>query len=103
MDSHCNIAKKIEEGRKIMNKKTLCLTLFVAMLTLCLSGLVAAQETTGSLVGTVRDSNGAAVAGATVTVTEPSRANVLVRTVTTSDDGVYSIPDLKVSTYVVTV
>ena len=30
-----------------------------------------AQEITGSIVGSVRDANGAAVKGATVTITDP--------------------------------
>ncbi len=62
-----------------------------------------AQETTGSIVGAVRDQNGAAVAGATVTITEPTKDNNVVRTTTTSDDGVFSAPNLYVSVYNVTV
>ena len=67
-----------------------------------LSGLVIAQETTGNLIGTVRDSNGGAISGATVTITEPSRNNDVVRTITTNDDGTFSVPNLQVSTYQVT-
>src|SRR5438270_379302 len=73
----------------------LCL-LFVAAY--CLAGSVHAQEITGSLVGTVKDANGAAVKGATVNVTD-SEKKVLVRTVTTNDDGQYTVRDLPVAKY----
>ena len=48
--------------------------LFVA-LALCfsLAGAAVAQEITGSIVGTVKDPNGAAVKGATVTVTDADK------------------------------
>ncbi|HYJ91112.1 MAG TPA: carboxypeptidase-like regulatory domain-containing protein, partial [Pyrinomonadaceae bacterium] len=84
-------------------KKTWCSLLAALTLTFCFSGIILAQETTGSLFGTVKDSAGAAVAGATVTVTDPSKNNSVVRTVTTNDDGVYSVPDIKASPYTVTV
>jgi uncharacterized surface anchored protein len=73
--------------------------LFVALV-LCfsLTGIAVAQEITGSLVGSVKDPNGAAVKGATVTVTDTDK-KVVVRTTTTNDDGQFSIPDLTVATY----
>src|SRR6266498_4175821 len=55
-----------------------------------LTGLAVAQEITGSIVGTVKDSNGAAVAGATVTVTD-SGTKLVVRTVQTNDEGQYTV------------
>ena len=45
-------------------------------------GAAFAQETTGTLNGTVKDTTGAAVKGATVTITDEEK-NVVVRTVTT--------------------
>jgi hypothetical protein len=77
--------------------------LFVA-LALCfgLTGIAVAQEITGSIVGSVKDPNGAAVKGATVTLTDVG-TKLTVRTATTNDDGQFSIPDLPVSTYDVTV
>jgi hypothetical protein len=71
---------------------------------LCLSlyGVAHAQEISGAIVGTVKDANGAAVAGATVTVTDAEK-KVDVRTVTTNDDGQYSVPLLPPGMYVVTV
>src|SRR5437879_13351788 len=58
-----------------------------------LTGIAAAQEITGSIVGTVKDSNGAAVAGATVTVTDTEK-KIVVRTVQTNSDGEYTVRDL---------
>jgi len=85
-----------------MIRKTWFSFIAAAALCLCFSGLVVAQEIAGSIVGTVKDSAGAAVAGATVTVTDQAKQNV-VRTVTTNDDGTFSVPNIPVSTYTVTV
>ncbi|MDT7779161.1 MAG: hypothetical protein QOC99_1673, partial [Acidobacteriota bacterium] len=75
----------------------------VLALVLCTGMSVAfAQETTGSINGTVKDSTGAVVKGATVTITDESK-KVVVRTVTTGDEGEYSVPTLPVGTYTVTV
>ena len=84
-------------------KKTWCSFLVAFALTLCLSAIALAQETTGSLNGTVKDANGAAVPGATVTVTDPSKNNIVVRTTNTNDNGEYSVPNLPTSTFAVTV
>ena len=61
-----------------------------------------AQELTGSIVGTVKDANGAVVKGATVTVTDMEK-NQVVRTITTDDDGAYAARDIHVGSYEVTV
>ena len=45
-----------------------------------------AQEITGVISGTVKDSAGAAVAGATVTISDADK-QVVVRTVTTNEAG----------------
>jgi hypothetical protein len=76
--------------------------LVILALVFC-AGLSAAraQEITGSLNGTVKDASGAAVKGATVTVTDQG-SKVAVRTVTTNDEGDFSIPSLPVATYTVT-
>src|SRR2546430_16833695 len=63
-----------------------------------LTGIAVAQEITGSIVGTVKDSNGAAVAGATVTVTD-SGTKLVVRTVQTNDEGQFTARDLSVTKY----
>lgn len=67
------------------------------------SGYAAAQEITGSLNGTVRDSTGASVAGATVTISDPTKNNIAVRTLTTSDEGTFSAPNLQSGIYQVAV
>ncbi len=75
----------------------------VLLLGLCLSAIPAvAQETTGSIVGIVKDPKGAVIAGATVTITSTDR-NIVVRSVTTNDDGAYSAPFLPIGHYAVAV
>ncbi len=66
-------------------------------------GTVYGQETTGTIFGTVRDSSGAVVPGATVRIVDSTKADLLVRTLTTNSEGIYSAPNLDVSTYTVTV
>src|SRR5438128_11972997 len=61
-----------------------------------------AQEITGSIAGTVKDPNGAAVKGATVTITNSDKKDV-VRTVVTNDEGEFSVPLLPVAYYDITV
>src|SRR5438876_8971360 len=63
-----------------------------------LTGIAVAQEITGSIVGRVSDTNGAAVKGATVTITDSDK-KVVVRTIVTNDDGQFSAPNLTVSNY----
>ena len=69
---------------------------------LLISGTVLAQDITGSIVGLVKDANGAAVAGATVTIKDTDK-NIVVRTITTSSDGAYAAPLLLTGHYSVTV
>lgn len=91
------------EEDKNMSKKTLSSILFAIAITMCLSGMAFGQEITGSIVGTVRDSNGAAVPGATVTITDPSKGDLVVRNLTANGNGEFSVPNLTISTYSVTV
>jgi cytochrome oxidase Cu insertion factor (SCO1/SenC/PrrC family) len=63
---------------------------FLVALALAVTGLAAAQETTGSIGGTVVDAQGLAVPGATVTVTGPQGA----RTSVTDAAGHYVAPFL---------
>ena len=64
--------------------------------------LAGAQEVTGSISGTVRDSTGAAVSGARVEVINTDRA-VTIRNVTTNETGYYTARALPVGTYTVKV
>jgi hypothetical protein len=73
-----------------------------AVLILVVSAVALAQEVTGNIVGTIKDSTGAAVQGATVTITDAEK-KVVVRTVTSNDNGEYSAPNLNSGVYDVTV
>ena len=65
---------------------------------LCLLGAVAAaQVTSGTIFGVAKDSTGAIVSGANVTVTNP--ATGVKRTLTTSNDGNFVVPNLPPGTY----
>lgn len=87
----------------MMSKKTWSSILLAMAITLSLSGFALGQEIMGSIVGTVKDSAGAVVPGATVTITDPSKDNLVVRTVTTNEDGEFSAPNVPVSSYTITV
>src|SRR5579864_1574733 len=67
------------------------------LLLLCVSS--AAQSTTGRILGTLTDASGAAVAGATVVVTDVQRGTS--RTAATDESGAYAIPDLQPGTYTI--
>jgi Carboxypeptidase regulatory-like domain len=56
-----------------------------------------AQETTGVILGTVRDSSGAVIPGAKVTITEQTTG--AVRIINTSREGAYIAPLLPPGTY----
>jgi len=62
---------------------------------------LAAQTTTGRMLGSIRDESGASLPGATVTVTDVQRGNS--RTVITDESGAYVIPDLIPSSYTIRV
>ncbi len=66
------------------------------------AAVASAQEITGSISGTVKDPNGAAVAGASVTITNAQTKGV-ARTSTTDDNGAFSAPDLPSAFYDITV
>src|SRR6516164_7292881 len=82
-------------------RKILC-CLFCAFL---VCGVVAevcsAQTTGGTMRGTVTDTQGGAVAGAKVAVTNTA-TNITV-SLDTNSAGIYNYPDLKVGTYTITV
>ena len=70
---------------------------FVILITTAVMG----QTFRGTILGTVTDPSGAVVAGAKVTAKNP--ATGLERTTQTSADGSYSIPELPLGTYTVTI
>src|SRR4051794_7135079 len=78
------------------------LRLFSALLFVALAGHGAlAQTVVGRISGTVKDPSGAVVAGASVAVT--NAATNLERTVKTDEDGFYTVTNLPVGTYTVSV
>ncbi len=72
----------------------LLLTTFTLLL---FSASALAQSTTGRILGTLTDPSGAAVAGATVVVTDVQRGTS--RTMTTDESGDYAAPDLQPGAY----
>jgi outer membrane receptor protein involved in Fe transport len=59
------------------------------------------QTFRGTILGTVTDSSGATVVGATVTIKNVDTG--LIRTTVSTGDGTYSVPELPVGTYTVTI
>lgn len=72
-------------------------TWVVALILLLAAIPVLAQVPTGTIMGVVKDSSGAVVAGATVTILSPETG--LTRPVTTGDDGAYRAPNLPTGHY----
>lgn len=85
------------------SKKAWSSILFAVAALLFISGLTMGQELNGSIVGTVKDSAGAVVPGATVTITDPSKDNRVVRTLTTNENGEFTAATVPVSSYNITV
>ena len=82
--------------------KTRMLPVFLTVVFFCLSAIsLHAQTFRGTILGTVTDPSGAVVAGATVVV--KNLGTGLERTTQTSADGSYSLPELPIGTYTVTV
>lgn len=71
--------------------------LTVSLLALCLLLNASAQSGTTGVSGIVKDQNGAAVAGATIRLTNP--ATGFGRSMTTSGDGAYAFPGIPPATY----
>src|SRR5258706_15163408 len=70
--------------------------LFLAFV-LALTGLAAAQETTGAITGRITDAQGLAVPGASVTVTNIQTSGA--RTFVTDSDGRYTASNLQPGRY----
>src|SRR5262245_1296181 len=82
------------------NMKSTRILFAVLLLSISLVSL-SAQETRSALLGTVRDSAGAVVAGASVTITNTeTNSNT---TLTTNDSGYFEAPYLLPATYTITV
>jgi Carboxypeptidase regulatory-like domain/TonB dependent receptor len=88
---------------KMMNRSIRNLSAWaclVAAVILMCAVLTGAQTFRGTILGAVMDSSGAAVPGATVTIKNVDTG--LTRTVTTTDDGSYAVPELPIGNYGVT-
>ena len=76
--------------RRNTGKALQALAATLAVLLLCVPAF--SQGSTGRIAGTITDSNGGAIAGATVTVTDVARGTS--RTLTTDQSGAYAAPNL---------
>ena len=83
-----------------LNRCTCRLGLILLAL-LLVSGFVHAQTFRGTILGTVVDSSGAAIPGAQVVVKNQGTAQT--RTTTSGDAGTYTVPELPIGQYAVTV
>ncbi|MFZ0731411.1 MAG: TonB-dependent receptor [Candidatus Sulfotelmatobacter sp.] len=73
----------------------------ILLFSLLAAGTLSAQTFRGTILGTVTDPSGAVVSGAKVTVKNTGTG--LERTTQTSGDGSYSLPELPIGTYTVTI
>src|SRR5271154_4028739 len=92
------------QREKQMNRSIRSLSAWVCLLTALFvlnCHCANAQTFRGTILGSVSDSSGASVPGATVTIKNLDTG--LTRVVTTSDDGSYSAPELPIGNYSVTV
>jgi hypothetical protein len=78
-------------------RRSLLITLAVFVCGFLLSPSATAQTINGSISGVVTDTNGAAIAGATVTAT--NAGNGQSRDAITNDEGLYRISSLAIGTY----
>ncbi len=78
-------------------RKLASLVVLSGLTAVALAPLPVYAQAVGSIVGSVVDSGGAVIPGATVTATD--KATAFTRTATTASDGVYSLPRLPVGTY----
>ena len=91
--------------------RTMKLLIFAAALAISLAGIAFGQERTGSIEGTVKDPNGAVVAGAEVTVASrgttsgarPDATSAFQRSVTADQNGYFRVSDVPPGFYSVSV
>src|SRR5204863_4525675 len=91
--------QSISPRRRPMFKPIRLLISLSVLLVICLA--VVAQTGTSNITGTIRDSNGAAVPGATVTA--KNDATGITSTQTTTESGLFSFASLPVGNYTITV
>src|SRR5262247_2807922 len=86
--------------RHTMNRITAIKFWAASAIIIMLAGIAFGQSD-GSITGHVKDSNGAAVAGATVRIVNPT--NGVARTATTDADGIFVAPQLPPGAYTISV
>ncbi|MEK6398255.1 MAG: carboxypeptidase regulatory-like domain-containing protein, partial [Terriglobus sp.] len=79
----------------------LCPIPVACVLALGATSVADAQVTSGTILGSVQDTTGALIPGATVKADAPALG--VTRTVTSSSNGTFSIPNLPAGTYTITV
>jgi hypothetical protein len=94
-------APDLGQGLQIRMRALMLWTLSALLCLTLGAGRVAAQVTSGTILGSVQDATGAAIPGATVTATAPAVG--ITRTVTSSGNGTFSLPNLDGATYDVSV
>jgi len=87
---------------RLLARGVLIAGLLAMFIPLLLSGHLLAQNLTGEIDGIVRDSTGAVIPNAAVTVTNASQ-NLVVRTLQTNEQGQFVAPALATGEYLVTV
>ena len=91
-----------ERGHAVYDRKSSWFTVLLLTLSVLVPSLLYAQaQTTSTLTGTVTDSTGAVVPGATVSITSPSLIGG-VHTEVTDGQGVYRFPSLQPGVYTLT-
>jgi Carboxypeptidase regulatory-like domain/TonB-dependent Receptor Plug Domain len=84
-------------GKTMVRRRKLLFSVFVVLLSVTLATPVFAQKTTGTIRGIVTDTSGAAIVGATVTITNTATGDV--RTVKTNEQGEYVAPEMRAGMY----
>jgi hypothetical protein len=93
---------RIERSRAVHDRKWFCLTVLFLAVGACAPPLLFAQaQTTSTLTGTITDSTGAVVPGATVSISSPSLIGGTHSTVSDSQ-GIYRFPSLQPGVYELT-
>ncbi|MFL6467367.1 MAG: carboxypeptidase-like regulatory domain-containing protein, partial [Pyrinomonadaceae bacterium] len=88
------------DHRSAVHRSIMSMSIFLITAILILTASISAQTTTSTIQGTIKDANGALVAGAQVKASGSTLATE--RTVVTDTDGSYRIVSLPAGTYVVT-
>src|SRR5215213_2775149 len=92
----------VERSSAVRDRKWCWYAAFLVALSICTPRMVCAQaQTTSSLTGTITDSTGAVVPGATVSVTSPSLIGG-AHTSVTDNQRVYRFPSLQPGVYELT-